>query len=124
MENAQNVSSLGVDSRSHDGVTLRSGRRIQYESPVERRQVTPSLERNLVDHRLGAGIATAPSSPSSSLLTWLLFVALIIRCSQIFVCLIFVGRGIHENLPPTKIYPFTVLLFKIYTSTLLSATFI
>ena len=31
------------------------------------------------------------------------FVALINRCRQIFVCLIFVGRGTHENFSPTKI---------------------
>ena len=36
----------GVESHSHDSVTLRSGRRIQYESPMARRQATPSLERN------------------------------------------------------------------------------
>ena len=34
---------------------------------------------------------------SSLLLKWLFFVALIICCRQIFVCLIFVGRGPHEN---------------------------
>ena len=50
-----------------------------------------------------------PSSPSSSLLLrWIFFVALIIRCRQIFVCLIFVGRGTNENLSPTIIPPFTV----------------
>ena len=104
MANAQSVSSrAGVEPRSHDGATLRSGRCTLYESPVVRRQVTPSLERNLVDHRLGTGTATVPSSPSSSLLlTWLLFVALIIRCRQIF-------KRIHENLSQMKIYPFTVL---------------
>ena len=46
MANTQSDSSRGVESRSHDGVTLRSGRRIQYESPVARRQATPSLERS------------------------------------------------------------------------------
>ena len=46
MANTQSGSSRGVESRSHDGVTLRSGRLIQYESPVARRHVTPSLERN------------------------------------------------------------------------------
>ena len=46
MANTQSGSSRGVESHSHDSVTLRSGRHIQYESPVVRRQVTPSLERN------------------------------------------------------------------------------
>ena len=59
MANAQSVNSRGVESYSHDGVTLRSG---------GRRQVAPSLERNLVEHRFGAGNAIAPSSSSSSLL--------------------------------------------------------
>ena len=74
-----------------------------------RRQVTPSLEHNLVDHRLGTYTTTVPSSPSSSLLLmWLFFIALIIRCRQIFVCLIFVGKGTHENLSTTKISSFKV----------------
>ena len=46
MANTQSSSSLGVESRSHDGVTLRSGRLILYECPVARRHVTPSLEHN------------------------------------------------------------------------------
>ena len=46
MANEQSVNSRGVESRSHDSVTLRSGRRIQYNGPVARRQATPSLERN------------------------------------------------------------------------------
>ena len=40
MANTQSDSSRGVESRIHDGVTLQSGRRIQYESPVARRHVT------------------------------------------------------------------------------------
>ena len=109
MANAQSVCFRGFKSRSHDGVTLRSGRRAQHGSPMARRQVTPNLERNLVDHRLGAVTATAPSSVSSSfLLMWLFFVTLIIRCRQIFMCLIFMGRGTHKNLSPMKIFPFTV----------------
>ena len=69
-------------------------------------------KRNLVDHRIGAGTATTPSPPSSSLLlTWIFFVTLIIPCRQILVCLIFVGRGTHGNLSPTKFFPFTVCNF-------------
>ena len=127
MANAQSVSSRRVESvtRSHESVMLRSGRRIQYESPVARRQVTLSLEHILVDHRLGAGTATAPSSPSFSLLlTWLFFVTLINRCRQTFVCLIFVGRGAHENLSPTKISPFMEehFIYRIQYKTLIYRT--
>ena len=79
------------------------------EVPVARRQVTPSLECNLVDHRLGARATTALCSPSSSLLpTWLIFVVLIIRCRQIFVCLIFVGRGTHENLSHENFFIYSI----------------
>ena len=46
----QSGSSCGVESRSHDGVTLRSGRRMQHESTVARRQVTSSLDRNHDNH--------------------------------------------------------------------------
>ena len=46
MANNQSVSVHRVESRSHDGVTLRSGRRIQYESPVVRRHVSPILEHS------------------------------------------------------------------------------
>ena len=41
-----NGKSRGIESRSHDGITLRSGRHTQYESPTTRRQATPSLECN------------------------------------------------------------------------------
>ena len=44
MTNTQSGSSRGVELRSHYGVTLRSGRHIQYESPMVRRHVSPSLE--------------------------------------------------------------------------------
>ena len=47
MANTQSGSLRGFESCSHDGATLRSGRCIQYESPVVRRQATPSLEDNL-----------------------------------------------------------------------------
>ena len=50
MANTQSSSSRGVESRRHDGVTLRSGRRIQYESTAARRQVTSSLDRNHDNH--------------------------------------------------------------------------
>ena len=46
MENTPSGSSRGVESRSHDRITLRSGRLIQYESPVARIHVTTSFERN------------------------------------------------------------------------------
>ena len=48
MANEQSVNLHGVESRSHDSVTLQSGRRIQYESPVAKRQATPGLERSQV----------------------------------------------------------------------------
>ena len=48
--NAQGGSSRKVESHSHDGVTLRSGRRIQHESTVARRQVTSSLDGNHDNH--------------------------------------------------------------------------
>ena len=46
MANTQSGSLHGVESHNHDGVMLRSGRRIQYKSPIVRRQATPSLEHN------------------------------------------------------------------------------
>ena len=49
MANTQSISLHRVKSRSHDGVTLQSGRRIQYESPVVRRHVSPILEHSHYD---------------------------------------------------------------------------
>ena len=48
MANKESANSRRVESRSHDGVTLRSGRRIQHESPMARRQAMPSVERIIV----------------------------------------------------------------------------
>ena len=50
MTNTQRYITCGVDLRSHEGVTLQSGKHIQYVSPLMRRQVTPSPERKHEEH--------------------------------------------------------------------------
>ena len=104
MANTQSGSLRGVESRSHDGVTLRSGRRIQYESPVARRNGSPSLERN---HGIFSPSILEKASTS---LGWSIFCCVLANCSSLFSRVLIVPNGVLTFLSALETKSLTTLL--------------